>query len=346
MRRIIGYVLIGLGVFAVALGLMLRLYAYPRLAKAPLDPKGVSVATGNGITALVIQDNNGTPLPKILPDLTLTATRNVTGDLAQPEVKDGGNVASWIETVNTVDQNGDRVKATERQVCLDRHTNQAVEPCTDRHVIANTDPDTFQKIVEQNVAQPGVHLKFPFDTGKQSYPFYDLTLRAAPEAKFDGEEEIEGLNTYRFVQDIPLTKVEQRKVPGNLVNSSDTGLVATDLYYQNKRTIWVEPATGQVIKGQEVQHQELVRSDQSPGQGTAVFDGTLTFNDETVARNVKDAKDNRGKLWLLTVLPIILWIAGPLLIVVGVALLLLRRRGGRVPDETPPQARQLTGASA
>lgn len=345
MRRIIGYVLIGLGVFAVALGLMLRLYAYPRLAKAPLDPKAVSVATGSGITALVILDNGGVPNPQILQNLTLTATRNVIGDLAQPEVKDGGNVESWIETIEIVDQSGNRVKATERQLCLDRHTNEAVEPCNDRHVIASTNPATFEKIVEQNVAQPGVHFKFPFDTEKRSYPFYDLTLRSAPEAKFDGEEEIDGLNTYRFVQDIPQTKVEQRKVPGSLVNSTDTGLVTTDLYYQNKRTIWVEPATGQVIKGQEVQRQELVRSDQTPGQGTAVFDGTLTFNNETVAKNVDDAKDNRAKLWLLTVLPIILWITGTLLILVGVALLLLHRRGGRVPGDTPPQTRELTGAT-
>ena len=81
------------------------------------------------------------------------------------------------------------------------------------------------------------------------------------------------------------------------------------------------------------------------GDAVGVFDGTLTFNDETVAKNVQDAKDNRGKLWLLTVLPIILWIAGTLFIIAGVALLLLRRRGGRTPGETPPQVRELTGAS-
>lgn len=345
MRRIIGFVLIGLGVFAVALGLMLRLYAYPRLAKAPLDPKAVSVATGDGITALVILDNGGVPQPKILSNLSLTATRTVIGDLSQPEVTDGGNVASWIETVQTVDQDGNLVKATERQLCLDRHTNEAVDACQDRHVIANTDPETYQKITEPSVVQPGVSLKFPFDTEKRGYPFYDLTVRSAPDAKFDGEEEIDGLNTYRFIQDIPPTKIEPRKVPGNLVGKPEVPLVDADLYYQNKRTIWVEPATGQVIKGQEVQHQELVQQGQSPGQGTVVLDGTLTFNDETVAKNVNDAKENRGKLWLLTVLPIILWIAGTLLIIAGIALLLLRRRGGGVPDENPPQLRELTGAS-
>lgn len=346
MRRIVGYVLIGLGVFAVALGLMLRLYAYPRLAKAPLDPKAVSVATGSGITALVFVESGGSTLPEIRQNLNLTATRTVTGDLTQPEVKDGGNVESWIETVETVDQSGTVIKRTERQVCLDRHTNEAVEPCQNRHVIANNDPNSYAAITEDDVPQPGVNLKFPFDTEKRSYQFYDLTVRAATEARFDGEEDIDGLSTYRFVQDIPATKIEPRQVPGTLVNKPDQPLVQTDLYYQVKRTIWVEPATGQIIKGQEAQHQELVAADQSPGSGTVVLDGTLIFNDETIAKNVQDAKDNRGKLWLLTTLPVILWIVGTLVIVGGVALLLFRRRGKGVPDENPPQVRELSGAAS
>lgn len=344
MRRIVGFVLIGLGVFAVALGLMLRLYAYPRLAKAPLDPKGVSIATGSGITALVIVQDNGVLTPQIRQNLTLTATRLVTGDLTQPEVRDGGDVQSWIEAVQTVDQDGNLVKATERQVCLDRHSNEAVEPCSVRYVKAKTNPASFEAEREDNVAQPGVNLKFPFDTDKRTYQVYDLTVRAATDAKFEGEEELNGLNTYRFVQDIQATKVEERQVPGSLLGRSDPS-VSADLYYQVRRVMWVEPATGQIVKGQEQQHQELVLPDQSPGQGTAVLDGTLTFNDETIAKNISDAKDNRAKLWLLTVLPIILWIVGTLLVLGGVALMLLRRRGGGTLDGSPPQPRELTGAT-
>lgn len=345
MRRIAGYVLIGLGVFAVALGLMLRLYSYPRLAKAPLDPKGVSVATGNGVTALVIvKDSNGNLKPTIRNDLNLTATRFVTGDLSQPEVRDGGDVMSWIEALQTVDQNGNLVKAIERQVCLDRHTNEAVEPCSNRHVKGNTDPSTYQTIEERDVRQPGISLKFPFDTEKRGYQVFDLTIRDAKEARYDGEEEISGVNTYRFVQDIQPTKIEQRSVPGSVVNKTASS-VTMDLYYQVKRTMWVEPVTGQIIKGQEVQHQELVEPGSSPGQGTVVLDGTLTFDDQTVAKHVNDAKANKSKLWLLTTLPIILWIVGTLFIVAGVALLLLGRRGGGTRETIPPPARQLTGAA-
>jgi DUF3068 family protein len=124
-------------------------------------------------------------------------------------------------------------------------------------------------------------------------------------------------------------------------------LLQVDLYYQNRRTMWVEPATGQIIKGQEEQRQELVRSDQDPGQGTEVFNGTLVFTDDTVARNVSEAKENRSKLWLLTTLPIFLWIGGVLLILAAVALLLFGRgRGtsGSVPGAPPPRQRELTSA--
>ncbi|HET9144205.1 DUF3068 domain-containing protein [Actinophytocola sp.] len=347
MRRIVGFVLLGLGVFAVVLGLMLRFYAYPRLAKAPLDPQGVSVASGSGVIALVFESEEpgGPATPVIRQNLTLTANRYVTGDLTSPEVQENGDVASWIEALTIVDQNGNLVKATERQLCVDRHTAEAVEPCTVRYIKATTDPRTLQVVKEDGTPQPGVNLKFPFDTQKTSYQMYDLTIRASAEARFDGEEEVNGLDTYRFVQEIPPTKVEERVVPGSLVGDTEPSVQA-DLYYQNRRTMWVEPATGLIVKGQESQHQELVQSDEQPGQGTVVFDGTLAFTDQTVDKNVSDANDNLSKLWLLTGLPVYLWIGGALLIVAALFLLLGGGRGRRaVVHRSPEDDRELSGTT-
>jgi hypothetical protein len=347
LRRVVGFVLVGLGVFAIALGLLLKLSVYPKLAKAPLDPKAVSVATGQGMTALVIvKKDDGSLSPEIRQNLELTASRYVTGDLTQPEISSGGDVESWIEAVQVVDQDGNLVKATERQVCLDRFTQQAVEPCTARYVRDATDPETFEAVTENDVAQPGLSLKFPFDTEKRAYPVYDLTLRSAPEARFDGEDTVNGLDVYRFVQDIAPAKVGERTVPGTLVGSGDASVTA-DLYYQNKRTMWVEPQTGQIVKGSEQQHQELVQDGQSPGQGTIVLDGTLTFNDETVNKQVADAKSNKSKLFLLTTMPVILWIAGVVFLVAGLALIFVRRfRGGDRGEPAPPQEAQLTTTSS
>jgi hypothetical protein len=345
LRRILSFVLLGLGVFAVALGLLLRLYAYPRLAKIPVDVDTTVNAEGSNVTALMfVKQPSGVTLPEIRTGLNLSVTRKVTGDLTQPEVVKDGNVASWKEGVNVVDSSsGARVSATERQLCLDRRTNESVQPCTNQYVQSKVNA-AYQPVREDNTTQPGISLKFPFDTAKRGYQMYDLNLRNSTEAKFDGEDKLNGLDVYRFVQDIPPTKLEVRKVPGSLLGKADP-VVDADLFYKNKRTVWVEPVTGQIIKGQEHQLQEL----RAPGEntGTAVFDGTLTFTEQTVSKNVADATANKSKLALLTTFPVILWIAGTVSIVVAVALLILWRggRGARRSEPDPPQQRQLADAT-
>ena len=48
MGRRVGYVLVFLGLFAIFFGALERVYAYPRLKKAPLDQYSQPVATGTG----------------------------------------------------------------------------------------------------------------------------------------------------------------------------------------------------------------------------------------------------------------------------------------------------------
>lgn len=326
MRRIVSYVLIGLGVFALALGLLLRFYAYPKLAKIPLDIDNTSVAQGNGITALVIEEVDDVPTPQIRTGLSLTSTTHVTGDLTEPQVVEDGDVAAWIEATKTVDDaSGILVDASLRELCLDRHTAEAVA-CESQYISVEegeritTDPGTVQ--------QPGLNFKFPFDTQKQSYQFYDLSLRTTREARFDGEDNVKGLDVYRFVAENGPRKVDSQEVPGSLVGLDDQPSVMVDRYYENTRTMWVEPATGALIAVEDKGKQELVPPGRSPGEGTVVYDGTMSLNDKTVTANVEEAQDNTGRLTLLTVWPIVLWIVGGVLIVAGVLLLLLpgRRR--------------------
>ncbi len=48
MARRVGFVLVFLGLFLLFFGLVERVYAYPRLKKAPLDQYSKPVATGTG----------------------------------------------------------------------------------------------------------------------------------------------------------------------------------------------------------------------------------------------------------------------------------------------------------
>jgi Porin PorA len=344
VRRIIGFVLLGLGAFAIALGLLLRLYAYRELAKVPLDINSTVHLEGSNVTALeFIKQSDDSAVPEIKTGLSLTVEGKVIGDLREPEAKDGGDVAAWIEAVEVVDSSGVRVSATERLVCIDRHTNEAVQPCSGQYVQDKVDAE-YKPVQEKGVFQPGLNLKFPFGTEQRSYQMYDLTLRNSAEAKFDGKDQINGLDVYRFVLEIPETRLRSEEVPGSLIGKSEPSVNA-DMYYKKKRTMWVEPVTGAIVKAQEVQYQEL----RAPGDssGTAVFDGTLTFTDKTVEDLVNDAKENKSKLALLTTFPIYLWIGGGVAVVIAILLLFWRRgRSERLRgDPDPSQQRQLTGSS-
>ncbi len=345
MRRIVSFILLGLGVFAVALGLLLRFYAYPQLAKIPLDNESTSVAQGTGITALIVRTVDGAPSPEIRTNLSLTSTTYVTGDLTQPEVQEDGDVAVYVEAIKTTDDATDTVvDASVRALCLDRHTNEAVVPCEGQYI----EQEQGKRVTadRNTVQQPGLSFKFPFGTEQRDYPFYDLSVHKAVTAHFDGEEAIQGLDTYRFVMDVQPTKIGEREVPGSLIGEDDQPSVTADLYYQVKRTVWVEPETGIIIVGQEQGKQELLTGGQEPGQGTTVFDGTLRFNDATINDNVTKAEDNKSKLSLLTTWPIAMWIGGGLLIVVGLLLLLIgNQQGGRF-GAAPPLRRQPAGAAA
>jgi hypothetical protein len=345
VRRIVSFVLLGLGVFAVALGLLLRFYAYPQLAKAPLDNESTSVAEGDGITALVVETVDGAPSPEIRDNLSLTSTTYVTGDLTRPEVKADGDVAVYVEAIRIVDDTSDiTISASVRSLCVDRHTSEAVAPCVGQYIEQEQDKRVPGK--RDQVQQPGLSFKFPFGTEQRDYQYYDLSARKAVTARFDGEETVQGLDTYRFVMNVPPTKIAEREVPGSLVGQPDEPSVETDMYYQVKRTVWVEPETGIIIVGQQEGKQELLAAGEEPGGGTTVFEGKLRFNEKTVNDNVNRAEDGMSKLSLLTTWPIVMWVLGAVLIALAVFFLVRGSgSGGSGALDAPPRQRQPVGAS-
>lgn len=323
LHRIVTFIILGLGVFAVAAGLMLQLFAYPRLAKIPHNVKETSVAHGDGITALVYMKNGDTYTPEIREDLSLTSTTYVTGNMRAEEVTEDGNVTVWIEASKVVvDGEPDTtVNGSLRSLCLDRYSGEAVTPC-ENQFYEDTEGERITG-VRGSLLQPGLNFKFPFATEQRDYRWFDTNLKKALPIKYSGEEEIQGLTTYKFTQKIPPTKVEERDVPGALVGQPDVPTVRAELYYEATRTLWVEPETGAVIRGGEDGKQEL-RAD---GQATTVFEGDLSLTDETVTANVEAAEENLGSLWMITVLPVILYVVGGVLIVVSIVMMTVGGRG-------------------
>lgn len=314
----------GVGAFAVALGLLLRLYVYPSVAKLPLDVNSVSVTQGHNVTSIVIDTVNGVPSPEIRHGLNVTSTTHVTGDPSRPEAATDGDVAVWTQATRTVDDaSGTLINASVRALCVDRHTGEAVAPCASQYVEAEQGKRVGAP--KDVVQQPGLSFSFPFGTRKQSYQLYDETLKRAVEARYEGEDTVHGVAAYKFVARTDPTDIGEQDVPGSLLGR-DEDSVRVGQYYSDERTMWVEPHTGVLLDVVDVSRTEMLAPGQLPGQGVAFYDGTMRLSDKTVEDNVNQARTGASEIQLLTFWPIVGWIGGVVLIVAGMAVLAVRRK--------------------
>ena len=299
MRRPLGLVLLALGVALLALAPLLRFYIYPSLAKAPLDQDSQTVSVAPDATYLDIG------ALELVEGETLTATRRVHGDVA------AGNDerAVWDVFVRVENEAKELVTATTDRVAFDRRTSEAINCCG---VSLNGAP----------ARHSGIEYKFPFDAEKKTYQYFDTTLGKASDMVYKASESIEGVNVYRYEQVIEPTKISELEVPGSLIGREETS-VPVDRYYSNVRRVWVEPATGVIVKGQEEQLSTL--RDDTGDDVLTVTDAVLTFDDDTVAEQADTAKENKRLLGILKTLgPLVAGILGVILVVVGLVLALRR----------------------
>jgi hypothetical protein len=300
MARRVGFVLVFVGLFLLFFGLFDRVYIYPRLKKAPLDQYSQPVATGTGSyfnrSPDKLREINGAQLKNL---------RTVRGD-----VKAGSDeIAVWDSfnsTVDTADQGV--ITATQERIALDRVTGQSVQCCG------------------ENPRHQGLTLKFPFDTRKTTYQFWDGPAQRALPAAFTREERINGITVYRFEQRIDQLDVGDQDIPGTLAGDPATPSVQTDIIYSNSKTLWVEPATGIIVKAQ----QDVTQVLRTPGgeQVLTLIDAVLTYDEATVDANADDAAKGASQLRILgTVLPIAALGLG--LVALAAGLVLLRSPEGR-----------------
>lgn len=322
MRTAVVAALLGLGAFAAAAGLVLQLHAYPLLAKLQHDINTVSVSEGEGVTA-VVYPPGGTP--EVRHGLRLTATTRVEGDLAAPEVQENGDVTVW-KRATIVKEDAEKLvlSAEVRKVCLDRRTGEAVAPC--RGEFYETERGKRVTADDRRLLQPGLNFVFPFDTEQRDHRWYDTVLNRPVDIHFAGEQLLQGLDVYRFAHTVPPTALGRFAVPGSLVGSPEPSVDVTQ-YYGVTRTLLVEPRTGAVLSVREDIRQELRADGQAEGAGTPVFAGELRLTNASVTANVDQVRKNLPKLFAITVLPVVLLVAGAALLAAGIVLMLVRRRG-------------------
>lgn len=317
MRRIVGLILVVVGALFLVLAPLLRWYAYPRLAVAPQDQATTTVSSGTDLTVFSIPNLLAGEDPEVVTDVTSTrGTVSIVED--RPQGTSNDDVAVWETVVDTTNAEGDTLSATRSIVAFDRRTGAGVD-------------GYGQSVDGDPVDHEGQILKFPFGTEQRDYEFWDISLREATPAVFDGEDEIDGMTVYRFVQTIEPTVVSQLDVPGSLAGS-DQPAVEADRTYANTRTLWVEPETGVIIRGQEEQDTVLVFEGQ---EIATITSGTIAYTDEQVQANVDEYRPLSNQLNLVgTVLPLVLGVLGVIALIVGIVLLRPRYTPRRAADGT------------
>ena len=304
MRRFLGPVLLGLGVFLLVLAGMLRFFVADRVIVTPIDQYAQTVAPGPGsyLDPATLQERSG----------DLVAVRTLKADVAASNE----DTAVWDVSVVLSTGDGTFVRATLDRVATDRRTAEAVNCCG-------------EAVDSVPTRHTGVSYKFPFNTQKKDYAFWDPNSKTALPAKFVSEDEVQGLTTYKFIQTVPAMQIQTQEVPGSLVGETAPSVQAP-VFYTTTRTVWVEPKTGVIVKGSE-QNKTTLRD--SGGQDkTTVLQYDLTFDQATQRAQAQLAKDNIGKINLVTRwLPLLGLVLGIIFILAG--LILMRAADRATPTE-------------
>ena len=310
-------IIMGVGAFILTMGLLFRFYAYPKLAVAPLDQN----------TTQVVQDPNAKffDADNVEPSSgELTTTARIIGDPAaskEASEETGKDVAVW-NSGQVSDNNADNMPmdGSTEVLVFDRHTGEAINCCGESRN-------------GEEVERDGLLVKFPFDTKPvDTYRWWDSTVGKSFPVEFVGEETLQGMDVYKFTQEVPLTKYSTRELPGALFGGApSSGAVEADRYYSNTRTFWVEPVTGVVLDRVEDQFQEFRHN----GETLTALETTSKFTEETVDKNVEEYKSKSAQLDMVhSTLPLIFTALGLLLLLVGLVLsFLISRRG---PDNGRP----------
>jgi len=309
MRRFVGALLVGLGAVFAVLAIGLPLYVAPSVTKLPYDMVNCPEATkpqpsgcqkpsvveakqatylqlkadgDNLIAAINTGDLRSTT--EVVPQAELTAKEQAAGHLTDNSV-----IWDVYSSAIRVD-NGETISGSSTELALDRVSGAAVD--WQGQWISET-----AKTKDTSIRYSEQVYKFPFNTEQRDYKYFDSDLRMALPIKYSGVEDIGGVQTYHFVQQIPDTDIKESAdnigvLLGKFVPAAKSGKI----FYRNTREVWVEPVTGAFLKVREQQFKEL-RPD--VGSPVTLLKADFAYTAESTANAVKSAQDNGFKLSLV-----------------------------------------------
>ena len=329
----------GLGAALLIAALLLSTYTKSNISKIPLDIDHTVVSDGSG-TAFDPASLNEQNFV-VNEDVPLVMQEQVTVESPANADVVTLQVGSTLRRSDKQQENG-LLLAMVDTVTLDRETAMAVSSESNPggavqkpRAIENEEPPT-------NIALPheGLSYRFPFDTEKKTYPYFDPIAQKAFDANYDGEEDVNGLTTYKFTQNVGfdgdgelVDPIPYASLYDDEADSRATaparlcGIEAEDpeepitmtRYYAAQRTFWVDPVSGTIVKQTDRGYHYYAREALEPE--VTFVDYSVTTNEESIESQVSAARDERDRVALWgRILPITFTALG-LIALVGGALL-------------------------
>jgi len=302
MRRVVGLVAAGLGTFLLVSGLLLRFYVAGQVVKFPLNEYQVTRLEGNNVTYFS---------PSLLTDVpgaTMRVTRTIEGDVAAGT----SSRAVWTQFSYAYDAtHGVAYKALTQRSAFDRRTGALIGCCG-------------ETVGAYTGRQSGLAFTWPIGTKQRSYQIFDTTLLKPVPVQFAGQENVDGLAAYRFVERVPAQRFSKQKLPGSLVGLHGQPTVTLDEYYQAASTYWVDPVTGAVLDINE--NQKITLRDSGGVQRLVLFQGDLQMTPQSVLKSIRSEHGRRAGIKAITLtIPLGLGLAGAVILAAGCWLALRRR---------------------
>jgi hypothetical protein len=336
--RIAACGIMGLGAGLLIAALLLSTYTLGKIAKVPLNLDATLISDGTGEAfdpaslnrekfvidrdvPLALQEQVSVEAPSNADVVTLQVGSTLRRTDKQ---KDEGLLLALVDTV-TVN------RETAEAVSSESNPGGAVQK---PRSIDDDQPPT-------NIALPheGLTYRFPFDTEKRTYSVFDPIAQKPFDANYDGEEDVNGLTTYRFSQNVGYDSdgklVEPIKYSSLLDDDADSEVTAPaamwgvpgepderitmSRYYAAQRTFWVDPVSGTIVKKEDHGYHYYAREPLRPEVTFVNF--KVGYNEETIESQVATARGERDRVGLWGRILPITFIAIGLVSLVGGALL-------------------------
>jgi MFS family permease len=310
MRRVTGFVLTLLGAFLIVVAALLRLWLAPSVAKDPLNEYRVLSLSGTGsyFNKGQAQEQTGVSV-----GVTFTIKGNVPLGT--------GSTAVWDFFTYVEDKtNKQAIAYIPYREAFDRKTGETVN-CCGTYI---TDPISGNS--SHSVRMSGLALFWPIGAQQQTYMIFDTTAARPEPAKYAGSTDIDGIQTYRYVENVAPVKFGTYGVPGSVIGSS-AATVQLGEYYSGTNTYYIDPVTGAPL---DVTESQTITLGNSPANvqitGSSIQVAETPSSVAAVVSSDRSARN--GLLLVQDILPLIGLLLGIVLIIIG---MILVRLGGSGP---------------